>query len=290
MNKSHWNSIIQNISSNTNQQQEFLWVSTIDGGCISQSFQLKTNQQQFMVKTHKKDQLEMFIAEYHALNELQQVKQLQIPQPICYGSCEDKSYLVMQYLPLSANGDQLVLGHGVANMHQIRSEKFGWKQNNTIGSTPQSNQYSDNWTEFWFYQRIKPQLELLAKKGYHQQLLAKSEQIYLQIEKLFKYHQPQASLLHGDLWSGNFSFTMQGSPVIFDPALYYGDRETDIAMTELFGGFNQRFYQGYQEVFPLADDYQQRKEIYNLYHILNHANLFAGSYISQAQQIIQQFI
>jgi fructosamine-3-kinase len=179
------------------------------------------------------------------------------------------------------------MGRNLAAMHDYRISnpaKFGWQINNTIGSTPQLNTWETDWTIFFKNQRLDYQLQLARRKGGH---FPQADRLLAMIPDLLANHQPQPSLVHGDLWGGNASFTNAGIPVIFDPATYWGDREVDVAMTELFGGFPAAFYQGYESVYPLAPGYARRKQLYNLYHILNHYNLFGGSYQSQANSAIE---
>jgi fructosamine-3-kinase len=185
-------------------------------------------------------------------------------------------------------GDQQALGKALAQMHRISASQYGWYQNNIIGSTPQSNQQHTCWLDFWRQERLIPQFNMLYDKGYQAQLQPLSERLLHQLDAILGDHNPPASLLHGDLWSGNVAFNQQGQPIIYDPALYYGDRETDLAMTELFGGFSAEFYQAYQATWPVEEAYAQRKTLYNLYHILNHANLFGSSYLGQAINMIQR--
>jgi len=171
---------------------------------------------------------------------------------------------------------------------KITACQYGWYQDNIIGSTPQSNQQHSDWLSFWREERLLPQFKMLYDKGYKNQLQPLSEQLLNKLDDFLAHHNPPASLLHGDLWSGNYAFDQHGRPVIFDPALYYGDREADLAMTELFGGFSPDFYQAYNDAWPLESDYKQRKTLYNLYHILNHANLFGTSYLNQAIGMMQR--
>jgi len=185
--------------------------------------------------------------------------------------------------------DQL-LGHQLAELHKKQQARFGWQQNNTIGSTAQINETSDDWISFWCENRLGFQLSLAKKNGYAGKLIRSGEKLSESLDYFFSSHSPHASLLHGDLWSGNASVTDQGEPIIFDPACYYGDRETDIAMTELFGGFGSSFYSAYNESYPLHSDYRIRKTLYNLYHILNHLNLFGEGYLHQAQNMIDSLL
>jgi fructosamine-3-kinase len=161
---------------------------------------------------------------------------------------------------------------------------------NTIGSTPQKNTPRQDWVAFWREQRLGYQLQLAARQGHGGALQRQGEQLLEYLPDFFTDHRPQASLLHGDLWSGNYSIDSQGQPVIFDPAVYFGDREADLAMTELFGGFGAEFYAAYNSSWPLEPGYAVRKTLYNLYHILNHLNLFGGGYLSQAQRMIQHLL
>jgi fructosamine-3-kinase len=189
------------------------------------------------------------------------------------------------------------MGRQLAQMHQQGTSglakgealggRFGWKMNNTIGSTPQINDWLDNWADFFAEQRIGYQLKLANRQGGN---FADTNQVIAAVKEQLADRNPVASIVHGDLWSGNASVTAAGKPVIFDPATYYGDRETDIAMTELFGRFDPAFYQGYNQQWQLDPGYQQRKRIYNLYHILNHFNLFGGGYGSQAKSTIRQIL
>jgi fructosamine-3-kinase len=230
----------------------------------------------------------MFQVEFDSLNELLQIDTIQIPRPVCFGTADSKSYLVLEYITMNPSGDQQQLGYALAQMHKITASQYGWYQNNIIGSTPQSNNMQPDWLTFWREERLLPQFKMLYEKGYKNQLQPLSDKLLNNLGSLLANHKPPASLLHGDLWSGNYAFDDQGRPVIFDPALYYGDREADLAMTELFGGFSQDFYQAYNKAWPLDDDYNQRKTLYNLYHILNHANLFGTSYLNQAISMMQR--
>ncbi|OOY41228.1 hypothetical protein BOV91_12580, partial [Solemya velum gill symbiont] len=164
-------------------------------------------------------------------------------------------------------------------MHRKTADAFGWNLDNTIGSTPQLNDWNKSWINFWREQRLGYQLQLAG----HQGSLQRQGEKLLESFHLLIDHAPQPSLLHGDLWGGNIGYDDSGNPVIFDPALYFGDREADIAMTELFGGFGREFYAAYNAAWPLDAGYPIRKKLYNLYHILNHLNLFGSGYLGQAE-------
>jgi len=175
-------------------------------------------------------------------------------------------------------------------MHRHSAAQFGWYRNNTIGSTPQLNTEAADWVNFWRQQRLGYQLELAEKQGYGSEIQALGDKLMDQFAVLFDTYQPQVSMLHGDLWGGNAAGLADATPVIFDPAFYYGDREAELAMTELFGGFGGVFYQAYNEVWPLDAGYPVRKILYNLYHILNHMNMFGGGYQGQSIAMMQQLL
>ena len=181
-----------------------------------------------------------------------------------------------------------LMGERLAAMHRVQSDQgFGWDQNNTIGSTPQKNPWTEGWIEFFTEHRLRYQFQLAHRRGSH---FSRQDALLAAIPHLLAGYTPQPALVHGDLWSGNAAVTQTGEPVLLDPAVYFGDREVDIAMTELFGGFPAGFYQGYEAAYPLEAGYPRRKVLYNLYHILNHFNLFGGGYGSQANRMIDQLL
>ena len=232
----------------------------------------------------------MFEAEYQALLELANSKSIRVPHPVSTGLYEEHSWLVMEYLPLHNNGNHHRLGEQLAAMHRVTRASFGWDRDNTIGSTPQTNTPDDDWLEFFRDRRLRYQLRLAATKGYTGSLQKAGATLLDCMDDFFIGYKPVPSLLHGDLWSGNYAFLENNDPVIFDPATYYGDRETDIAMTELFGGFNTEFRASYEACWPLDSGYETRKHLYNCYHILNHLNLFGGAYASQAENLITRLL
>lgn len=175
-------------------------------------------------------------------------------------------------------------------LHRHSHELYGWHRSNTIGSTEQVNTLSANWIDFMCEHRIRIQLELAAQNGYGGRLQVRGERLLDGMGTFFREYVPEASLLHGDLWSGNIGFLENGEPVIFDPAVYFGDRETDIAMSELFGGFARTFYRAYQSEWPLDRGFHTRKHLYNLYHLLNHLNLFGQGYLAQCEATIDRLL
>jgi len=187
-------------------------------------------------------------------------------------------FILLERLDLKRNGDWAALARMLATLHRTTGPRFGWHRDNFIGATPQINAWRDDWAAFFRECRIQPQLALARENGFAIQVSV----------DLLKNHKPAPSLLHGDLWSGNAGFIDEG-PVIFDPAVYYGDREADLAMTELFGGFPPEFYSSYRQIYPLDAGYEQRKHFYNLYHLLNHLNLFGAGYLAQVQRTLDLF-
>lgn len=262
----------------------------IGGGCISSAMRLEGNGRRYFVKFNRADLLEMFEAEADGLQAMAGANAVRVPQPLTTGVSNGQAYLVMEYLETGGSGDMHRFGEQLAQMHRYTREQFGWHRDNTIGSTPQPNGWQNDWVRFWQEQRLGFQLDLARRNGAGSALYERGQQLKERVADFFTDYQPVASVLHGDLWSGNYAFTRDGEAVIFDPAVYFGDREADLAMTELFGGFSRSFYSGYDAAWPLDPGYATRKTFYNLYHILNHYNLFGGGYASQAQRMIDQLL
>jgi Fructosamine-3-kinase len=262
----------------------------LGGGCINTALRLADDHQQWFVKTNSADRLDMFKAEAEGLEAMADTGTIRVPRPLCTGSHAGQSYIVMEYIASGGAGSrgQALAGERLAAMHRHTAERFGWHRDNTIGATHQPNAWRADWIDFWREQRLGFQLELAGRNGFPN-LARRGEQLLDRFPVLID-HDPQPSLLHGDLWGGNITFDAHGQPVIFDPAVYYGDREAELAMTELFGGFGRDFYAAYDAAWPLDRGYATRKTLYNLYHILNHANLFGGGYAGQAQRMIDQLL
>lgn len=246
----------------------------VGGGCIHRCYRATVDGRPRFVKMNDARMADAFSAEADGLAALRAAG-CRAPEPFGHGVDGGESYLLMEFLDLRSRGDFSALATTLAAVHRSRGERFGWARENYIGSTPQRNGWCDSWAEFWRERRLAPQLALAQSNGYRIDAGDVCE--------LLKDHEPQPSLVHGDLWSGNVGFLGDRSPVVFDPAVYYGDREVDLAMTELFGGFPREFYCAYGEAWPLAAGYEQRKHLYNLYHLLNHLNLFGGSYLGQVK-------
>jgi len=283
-------SIRQGLAETLGGNTQLQWIQDLPGGDINHAALIRRGNTRLFLKYHANPPRGMFAAEAKALNEIADQDCIQVPRPIAHGSHGNTDWLVLEYIELSSGGPDSLLGEELAALHAVTFEQFGWSRNNYIGTTLQNNTSCDDWGLFWRDYRIKPQLEMAEAAGHGRRLLQSGERLMENLGLLMDGHQPAASLLHGDLWSGNKAYTTAGRPVIFDPASYYGDRETDIAMTGLFGGFGPDFYSAYQAHSPLPEGYRQRRDLYNLYHMLNHLNLFGSAYLSRCENMIDSLI
>ena len=290
-----WQSIIQHIEQSTGKVFSVNQQQSMAGGSINSAFVLTDeNGNKYFVKTNRVGQESMFEAEARGLEEMASSHSIKVPAAICFGDDGKQSYIVLEYLDMSGRADQVVLGEQLAAMHRVTSPQFGWEIDNTIGATHQPNKKMDNWLDFWREQRLGFQLKLAVENGYGGELQSLGEKLLVEMPKLFVGREIKPSMLHGDLWGGNVAGLNDGlkdsTPVIFDPAFYYGDRESDLAMTYVFGGFAPDFYASYQNAFPLDEGFPVRKTFYNIYHIINHLNMFGGGYHGQAINMLEQVL
>ncbi|NWK56956.1 fructosamine kinase family protein [Verrucomicrobiaceae bacterium N1E253] len=261
----------------------------ISGGCISKAFHWGP----YFVKTNHITHSAMFRAESDGLMAIADSRCVTTPVVILCSEYDSQAYLVLDHIDMGAPPNPRQLGKELTRMHQQTARNharptFGWHQDNFIGSTPQNNGWNANWSDFWRKQRLEPMLNRCLNLGFE---FPRSQQLLERIPDILADHHPAPSLVHGDLWTGNADYTTNktsgsSTPVLFDPAVYLGDREVDLAMSELFGSFGPAFWKGVDEVWPLPPGYQRRRELYNLYHILNHTVLFGASYANQAQTMI----
>ena len=295
----NWNLITASINQATHTRFEFVDAMPLSGGCINQAWRINgCSDAHYFVKLNDAAKLPIpstwlrtgFAAESAGLMAIAATHTVRVPQPIVHGTADQYVFLVLEYLDLTGSGNARLLGQQLAALHRTQAKEFGWAQDNTLGETPQHNAWSADWMTFWREQRLGFQLELAANNGHGGELQKLGQQLMQKLPEFFVGYHPVPSLLHGDLWGGNHSYKADGTPVLFDPAPYYGDREADLAMTELFGGFDQAFYAAYRAAWPLDAGYATRKVLYNLYHILNHANLFGGGYARQAEQMMQRLL
>jgi fructosamine-3-kinase len=279
----------------TAQQQVF-------GGDINKTFQLQTNAGSFFLKMNDGSLRDMFEKEFLGLQLLYQTKTIKIPQPVLYGnlsepvipakagisSNNDKIFLVTEFIQKGNPSKNFwqTFAQQLAALHKHSNERFGLDTDNYIGSLHQQNNFCNTWSEFYATQRILSLAQLAFNQNkFDKQDVSQIEKLCTRFNELFPAEKP--SLIHGDLWSGNFISDENGTPVIYDPAVYYGSREMDIAMSLLFGGFDKRFYDYYNEVFPLQPNWKERVQLYQLYPVLVHLILFGGHYYNSAINIIR---
>jgi fructosamine-3-kinase len=260
------------------------------GGCIHRAVVLEGGGERWFVKLNGAGALPMFEAEADGLAALEQAGAFRVPRPLASGIADGQAYLVLEHLdlrPIATRDEAIAYGRALAALHRTTGARYGWRRDNFIGATPQINTESDGWARFFAEARLRPQLARAETHG--AALRKKGESLADKLPAFLLDYRPQASLLHGDLWHGNAAMC-GNAPALFDPAVYYGDRECDLAMTELFGGFPEAFYAAYREAWPLPEGYESRKTLYNLYHVLNHLNLFGAGYLRQAERMVDKLL
>lgn len=264
----------------------------VGGGCISNGGCLHTSAGEFFMKWN--DSLRypgMFEAEAIGLQTLASAGTLRVPGVIGVLQKNARQFIILEWIPTASRNRIYwsTLGTGLATIHKIAHDRFGLDHNNYIGSLAQSNAWHDSWSEFFIQERLRPQLQLLGNShGLPGSVHKQFEKLFGRLDRLFPQEPP--CLIHGDLWSGNLMTDERGTPCLIDPAIYYGNREAELAFTTLFGGFDQEFYKAYEEAFPLEPDFEQRLDLYNLYPLLVHANLFGGGYLQQAMAVVGRYL
>lgn len=268
---------------------------TESGGCINQAFVLEFKDHSFAFCKTGSSAPDMYEKEARGLKEIKDSKAIRVPEVIC----AHKNFLLLEFIPQQSAGSNTLtdLGHAIAKMHKHSSDHFGFNEDNFIGSTPQKNtppfEYSLGqkcWTKFYFEYRLLYQIELAQKNGFAtSELMHSFESLHGKLDSIISDDEPPC-LLHGDLWGGNYITTKGGEPCLIDPAVYYGHREAELAMTSLFGGFGSGFYQAYEEQFPLQPEWKYRQKIYQLYHLLNHLNIFGQGYYGQVLSAIRFYL
>ena len=267
---------------------------SLSGGCINNAQKIITESgKSYLLKLNSSAPADMFEKEAHGLNELRKANAIRVPGANIYSG----NYLVTEFIENGYKSNTFFsdFGRQFADLHRYTNSSFGFYEDNYIGSTPQKNLADGNeiknWTEFYFNKRLRFQLQLCEINGYADTELRNGFQhLENKIEGILKGSEEEPSLLHGDLWSGNYMVDENGNPCIIDPAVYYGHREADLAMTKLFGGYPEEFYRSYNENYPLKDEWQYRENIYKLYHVLNHLNLFGRGYYGQALSLIKFYL
>jgi len=265
---------------------------SIGGGSINRCYYWPAAGPAMFVKVGARASQAAFAAEADGLRELRQARVLRVPEVLATGVADSTAFLALEWIERGAADEDCErrLGTGLAALHSVTVARFGWWRDNSIGRTPQANAWSTDWVEFFRERRLRPQLALATRQGFAGLLANRGERLLAALPALLAGHSPRSSLLHGDLWGGNWLASSAGEPVLFDPAVYYGDREADLAMTRLFGGFGAAFYRAYEAAAPLPAGAALRAELYNLYHVLNHANLFGGGYAREASEVIDRLL
>ena len=263
----------------------------VSGGDISAAWRLDAGDRSLFIKTGPISSQDMFTAEAEGLDALAATGTLRVPEVIASGTAGDTAFVALEWLAFGrpSRGTERRLGEQLAALHRSTADRYGWHRDNTIGLTLQHNPWSDDWVEFFREHRLGFQLRLAADNGFRGTVQEQGTRLLKRLPVFFEGYSPAPSLLHGDLWGGNWA-SCDGEPVIFDPAVYYGDRETDLAMTRLFGGFGPDFYAAYEANAPLAKGHRERCHLYQLYHILNHLNLFGSGYLGRAEDLMQRLL
>lgn len=268
-------------------------VQRVSGGSINQAAKITLGDgRECFLKWNRTADPDMFIKEEKGLTLLKSAgSDLQIPEVFATGKTKDGTgYLVQAFIREGSAGPNSAasFGEALADLHGHHEKRFGLDHDNYIGRLPQSNRWHRNWTIFFIQERMKPQLKMAINAGkLRSGILSNFEAMYKRLPDIFPDEPP--SLLHGDLWGGNYFFDETGKATIYDPAVYYGHREIELAFTHLFGGFSKAFYSAYEDAYPLTSDFSKRKDIYNLYPLLVHTNLFGGSYARQVEGIVDRF-
>lgn len=265
--------------------------TALSGGDINEVYKIETDKEVIVVKINDlKRFLEMLEKEFRALDFLKNASKAIYPSPILHFSDDESQYLAMKYIAEGSNSTngQKLLGQHLADQHRCSNESFGWEEDNYIGSLPQINALKSNWSDFYAENRILYQIKMAFDSGIiNKEVLKKAELFCAKIEEIFPKESP--ALLHGDLWGGNYFIDQNDQPLFYDPAVYYGHREIDIAMTRLFGGFSTEFYESYNESFPLEKGWESRIQYSQLYPNLVHLNLFGVGYLSSVVDVVGRF-
>lgn len=267
---------------------ELVSAAPLPGSSLHANWLVEGGGPRFFVKTAEANCTAHFEAECDGLAALAAASDdFRVPHALGCGSSADYAFLVQEYLPLQKISPEHAprVGQALAALHKNTGNCYGWHRDNYLGQSLQTNTQSEHWPIFFAEQRLKPQLERARAQGFRGALQNDGERICEKIGAFFLDHRPRPALLHGDLWSGNIAMLADGTPVLFNPAVYRGDRESDLALSELFGGLPERFYAAYRNAAPLDPGYERRKTLYNLYHILNHLTLFGPSYLHQAERM-----
>jgi protein-ribulosamine 3-kinase len=260
-----------------------------------EAWSLADGERRWFVKSATGRYADMPACEADGLAALAATGTIRVPAPAASGRDGDVAWLAMEWLEFRGPGDSAQLARALAALHRApamrgpRGERYGWHRDNWLGGTPQCNVWSDDWCEFFRERRLAPQIALARSNGFDA-LAREAERLLGVVNVLLADHDAAPSLVHGDLWSGNAALLDGGVPAVFDPAVHVGDREVDLAMTALFGGFGADFYAAYDAAFARPGGHAERRDLYDLYHLLNHVNLFGGGYLARAERTITRLL
>ncbi len=285
-----WDGIAAAISEATGRPFRGREKVPVSGGSINTAYRFTDGARAYFVKLNRPDVQEMFLAEQDGLQELAAAGALRVPRAIASGVAGERAFLVLEWMTLQGRGNWQALGEGLARLHRVTASRHGWHRDNTIGSTPQPNTWAEDWPAFFAEHRLGLQLQLAEARGADPDLVDQGRRLQVELQALFSGYRPRPSLLHGDLWGGNIAFDHARRPVLYDPAVHFGDRECDLAMTELFGRLPDVVYRAYDAVWPRDAGYTVRRDLYQLYHVLNHFNLFGAAYDGQARQLMGRLL
>ncbi len=266
-------------------------LTPVGGGDISAAWRVECERGTVFAKTGPASSESIFTAEAAGLEELARAGCIRVPEVLSTGLDDAGAWIALEWVTMQSSSSRVdaKLGEQLAELHRYTADRHGFYRDNMIGSTPQPNAQTDDWVEFYRQQRLDFQLRTASARGFGGELQSLGARVIERVPDFFDGREPEASLLHGDLWSGNKA-ALDDEPIIFDPAVYYGDRETDLAMSRLFGGFHRSFYEAYRATWPLADGHERRLALYQLYHVLNHLNIFGSGYLGRAVSMMRQLL
>lgn len=259
----------------------------LSGGDINEVQRLSCKEGEFVVKINDRSAYpKMFEREASGLDELRKAKSFKIPEVIATGELGENSYLLMRYIDANSPSSDFdeQFAQKLAKMHQVSADHFGFHEDNYIGKLLQYNDHKAKASDFYIDQRLEPQIKMARDRGFD---LPVKDRFFNNVEEAIP--DEPSSLVHGDLWAGNYMTDEQGDPVLIDPATCYAHREMDLAMMKLFGGYSARIFAIYNEHYPLESQWQSRVKLYQLYYLLVHLNLFGAGYLSSVENIIKKY-